>query len=159
VSRYCPPRPGRPGAAGAARRLPAAGAVYWQAGKWLPAAGLGGAYEARFRSFGPLTRPGVRYRHELATGHNPVRQSRGTRTAKGDAVSSALACAGLAASDEAELFASPETASGPPPDYDGPWPPRLATESFISHGVFDDPARVKSRARLSGTGLLDSGQA
>jgi hypothetical protein len=33
------------------------------------------------------------------------------------------------------------------------WPPRLASESFISYGVFGDPAQARARARLSGTVL------
>jgi len=33
------------------------------------------------------------------------------------------------------------------------WPPRLASESFISYGVFGDPAQARDRARLSGTVL------
>ncbi len=33
------------------------------------------------------------------------------------------------------------------------WPPRIATESFISHGVFGDPKESRATARLSGTVL------
>lgn len=44
----------------------------------------------------------------------------------------------------------------PPPEYverGWSWPPRIATESFISHGVFGDPADSTARARLSGVVL------
>ena len=37
------------------------------------------------------------------------------------------------------------------------WPPRLAAESFISYGVFADPAQARPRARLSGT-VLQAGR-
>jgi len=47
----------------------------------------------------------------------------------------------------------PGTAPGAPPDYDGPWPPRLAAESFVSHAAFADSPDKQSRARLSGTVL------
>ena len=53
---------------------------------------------------------------------------------------------------------SPGSASEPPPHYrenGWAWPPRLGAESFISHGVFADPAQAGSRARLSGT-VLDA---
>lgn len=30
------------------------------------------------------------------------------------------------------------------------WPPRMAAESFISYGVFDDPAEAQAHARLNG---------
>ncbi len=46
--------------------------------------------------------------------------------------------------------------SGTPPHYrerGWSWPPRLAAESFISYGVFADPAQARPRARLSGTVL------
>ncbi len=48
----------------------------------------------------------------------------------------------------------------PPPHYrerGWSWPPRLAAESFISYGVFADPAQAQARARLSGT-VLEAGQ-
>lgn len=34
-----------------------------------------------------------------------------------------------------------------------PWPPRMAEESFISYGVFGDPAQAEPVARLNGTVL------
>ena len=49
----------------------------------------------------------------------------------------------------------PGTAPEPPPDYTGPWPPRLTAESFISHAALADSPEKQSRARLSGT-VLDA---
>ncbi|MFD2767075.1 hypothetical protein [Micromonospora eburnea] len=34
-----------------------------------------------------------------------------------------------------------------------PWPPRMATESFVSYGVFGEPAQAQAYARLNGTVL------
>ncbi|MEU2610282.1 hypothetical protein ABZ570_01640 [Micromonospora sp. NPDC007271] len=34
-----------------------------------------------------------------------------------------------------------------------PWPPRMAAESFISYGVFGEPAQAQAYARLNGTVL------
>jgi hypothetical protein len=48
---------------------------------------------------------------------------------------------------------APGTAAEPPPDYDGPWPPRLAAESLISHAALAGSPQHQSRARLSGTVL------
>jgi hypothetical protein len=59
----------------------------------------------------------------------------------------------FAASPASQVHPSPETASPPPPDYDGPWPPRLGAESFISHAAFAGLPQHQSRARLSGTVL------
>ena len=61
----------------------------------------------------------------------------------------------FAASPGSQIHPSPETDPEPPPQYDGPWPLRLAAESFISPGLFADIARNRSRARLSGT-ILDA---
>ena len=36
----------------------------------------------------------------------------------------------------------PGTAPEPPPNYDGPWPPRLAAESFISHAALAGSPRT-----------------
>lgn len=58
-----------------------------------------------------------------------------------------------AASSASQIHPSPESAPEPPAHYDGPWPPRLAAESFISHGLFADIAQNRSRACLSGTVL------
>jgi hypothetical protein len=60
----------------------------------------------------------------------------------------------FAASPHSQAHPSPQTAP-PPPDYDGPWPPRLAAESFISHAGLTDRPQYQSRARLSGT-VLDA---
>ena len=52
-----------------------------------------------------------------------------------------------------DLLAGP---AGPPPrdrEQGWPGPPRLAAESFISYGVFADPAEARPHARLSGTVL------
>ena len=61
----------------------------------------------------------------------------------------------FAASPASQVHPSPGTASPPPPDYDGPWPPRVGAESFISHAGLTDRPQYQSRARLSGT-VLDA---
>ncbi|HET9968554.1 MAG TPA: hypothetical protein VFQ68_09980 [Streptosporangiaceae bacterium] len=61
----------------------------------------------------------------------------------------------FAASPHSQAHPSPETAPPPPPGYDGPWPPRLGAESFISHAGLTDRPQYQSRARLSGT-VLDA---
>ena len=60
--------------------------------------------------------------------------------------------------DPAAYTASPDsqfpgTAPERPADYTGPWPPRLAAESFFSHAALADSPEKQSRARLSGTVL------
>lgn len=69
---------------------------------------------------------------------------------------------------DAETFAdSPDSLlnpdadpTGPPPAHfverNMPWPPRMASESFISYGVFGDPAQSTAHARLAGTVLRAS---
>ena len=62
----------------------------------------------------------------------------------------------FAASPDSQLDPSADPAEEPPPHYrekGWPWPPRLAAESFLSYGVFGDPAQARPRARLSGTVL------
>jgi hypothetical protein len=66
----------------------------------------------------------------------------------------------FAASPGSQLDPAADPDQGPPPHYRArgwPWPPRLAAESFISYGVFADPAQARPRARLSGT-VLEAGQ-
>ena len=71
----------------------------------------------------------------------------------------ALGVAVRAYPDEEAFAASPASqldlpaGQEPPPGYlenGGIWPPRLGAESFISYGVFDDPAQAGPQARLSG---------
>jgi len=62
----------------------------------------------------------------------------------------------FAASPGSQLDPAADPDQEPPPHYrerGWPWPPRLAAESFISYGVFADPAQARPRARLSGTVL------
>jgi hypothetical protein len=62
----------------------------------------------------------------------------------------------FAVSPGSQLDPSAGPAGEPPPQYrenSWSWPPRLGAESFISYGVFDDPAQVRPRGRLSGTVL------
>lgn len=65
---------------------------------------------------------------------------------------------------DAETFAAsrdsllePNQSNDPPPSHyveqGWAWPPRMAAESFISYGVFADPAASTAHARLSGTVL------
>lgn len=56
----------------------------------------------------------------------------------------------FSASPASQVNPWPEPAPEPPPHYDSPWPPRLAAESFISHGLFADIAQNRSRARWTG---------
>jgi hypothetical protein len=69
---------------------------------------------------------------------------------------------------DAEAFsAAPASLLDPDGDPDAPppahyvergwsWPPRIAAESFISYGVFGDPAQSTAHARLAGTVLRAS---
>lgn len=60
--------------------------------------------------------------------------------------------AAFAASD-ASLLSPGDAESAPPDEYverGWPWPPRLAAESFISYGVFEEPEAATAYARLSG---------
>jgi hypothetical protein len=62
----------------------------------------------------------------------------------------------FAASPGSHLDPSADPQQEPPPHYrekGWTWPPRLAAESFISYGVFADPAQARPHARLSGTVL------
>ena len=62
----------------------------------------------------------------------------------------------FAASPGSQLDPSAGPAREPPPHYrekGWTWPPRLAAESFVSYGVFADPAQARPHARLSGTVL------
>jgi hypothetical protein len=62
----------------------------------------------------------------------------------------------FAASPDSQVDPSAGPAEEPPPHYrekGWSWPPRLAAESFLSYGVFGDPAQARPRARLSGTVL------
>jgi len=66
----------------------------------------------------------------------------------------------FAASPGSQLDPAADPDQEPPPHYrerGWSWPPRLAAESFISYGVFADPAQAQARARLSGT-VLEAGQ-
>ena len=66
-----------------------------------------------------------------------------------DAAAFAMSEESLLVSDAGEAAAPPSAAPGLA------WPPRMATESFVSYGVFAEPAEAKAHARLSGT-VLDS---
>jgi hypothetical protein len=58
----------------------------------------------------------------------------------------------FAASSGSQLDPAADPDQEPPPHYreqGWPRPPRLAAESFISYGVFADPAQARPRARLS----------
>lgn len=60
------------------------------------------------------------------------------------------------ASSDDSLLDADDSSSEPPAEFVAqgwPWPPRMATESFISYGVFGDPAEAQATARLSGTVL------
>jgi hypothetical protein len=65
----------------------------------------------------------------------------------------------FAASPGSQLDPSAGPAGPPPRDREQGWPgpPRLAAESFISYGVFADPAEAWPHARLSGT-VLSAGR-
>ena len=96
------------------------------------------------------------YRHLLAVGHQVSGPAR--ITALGVDVIIYPGADAFTTSPGSQLHPSPESGSEPPPHYrenDWAWPPRLGAESFISHGVFADPAQARARARLSGT-VLDA---
>jgi hypothetical protein len=59
----------------------------------------------------------------------------------------------FAASPASQVHLGPGIASPPPPDWDGPWPPRLAAESFTSYAGIADRPHLQSLAWLSGTVL------
>jgi hypothetical protein len=62
----------------------------------------------------------------------------------------------FAASDASLLGGASDPESEPPAHYaerGWPWPPRMAAESFASHGVFVDPADAPATALLNGTVL------
>jgi len=60
-------------------------------------------------------------------------------------------------SSSASLLAPDKEDHGEPPphyvEHGWPWPPRMGAESFISYGVFGDPAGAEAYARLNGTVL------
>jgi hypothetical protein len=65
----------------------------------------------------------------------------------------------FAASPDSLLDPGADPAGPPPPHYaerGWSWPARMAAESFISHGVFGDPAQSTAHARLGGTVLRAS---
>ena len=88
------------------------------------------------------------YRQLLALGHRVSGPAR--ITALGIDVTIYPDSAAYTASPDSQV---PGTAPEPPPDYTGPWPPRLAAESFISHAALADSPQYQSRGRLSGTVL------
>ena len=98
------------------------------------------------------------YRQLLALGHlvsGPARI-----TALGVGVQVYPDTDAFAASPGSQLDPSAGPAAGPPPrDREQGWPEpaRLAAESFISYGVFADPAQARPHARLSGT-VLSAGR-
>ena len=103
-----------------------------------------------------MTFEAEQYRHLLTLGHQVSGPAR--ITALGVDVIIYPDAGAFAASPASQLHPSPESASEPPPHYrenGWPWPPRLGAESFISYGVFADPAQAGPRARLSGT-VLDA---
>jgi hypothetical protein len=59
----------------------------------------------------------------------------------------------FAASPASQVHLAAGITSPPPPDWDGPWPPRLAAESFTSYAGVADRPHLQSRAWLSGTVL------
>jgi hypothetical protein len=61
----------------------------------------------------------------------------------------------FAASPASQVHLAAGIASPPPPDWDGPWPPRLAAESFTSYAGVADRPHLQSRAWLSCT-VLDA---
>ena len=65
----------------------------------------------------------------------------------------------FAASPGSQLDPSADPAGPPPRDREQGWPgpPRLAAESFISYGIFADPAQARPHACLSGT-VLSAGR-
>ena len=110
--------------------------------------------DADGRQLTAMTFEAEQYRHLLALGQQVSGPAR--ITALGVDVSIYPDADAFAASPGSQLRPSPE--SGPPPHYrenGWSWPPRLGAESFISHGVFADPAQAGSRALLSGT-VLDA---
>ena len=101
-----------------------------------------------------MTFEAEQYRHLLALGHQVSGPAR--ITALGVDITIYPDADAFAASPASQLHPSPGSAPEPPPHYrenGWSWPPRLGAESFISHGVFADPAQAGSRARLSGTVL------
>ena len=97
------------------------------------------------------------YRQLQALGNRP---RAGRITALGVAVQVHLDAGAFAASPGSQLDPAADPGQEPPPHYrerGWSWPPRLAAESFISYGVFADPAQAQARARLSGT-VLEAGQ-
>ncbi|MDQ1493993.1 MAG: hypothetical protein QOG69_476, partial [Actinomycetota bacterium] len=62
----------------------------------------------------------------------------------------------FASSPDSLLDPSADPAGEPPPRYlerAWAWPPRVASESFMSYGVFGDPEQSSAHARLSGVVL------
>lgn len=59
----------------------------------------------------------------------------------------------FAASPASQVHLAPGITSPSPADWDGPWPPRLAAESFTSYAGVADRPHLQSRAWLSGTVL------
>ena len=109
--------------------------------------------DADGRQLTAMTFEAEQYRQLLAHGQQVSGPAR--ITALGTDVSVYPDAEAFAASPGSQIHPPPGTAPEPPPQYDGPWPPRLAAESFISFGLFADIARNRSRARLSGT-VLDA---
>ena len=98
------------------------------------------------------------YRHLHALGHRVSGPAR--ITALGVDVQIYPDADAFAASPGSQLDPSADPAQEPPPHYreqGWSWPPRLAAESFISYGVFADPAQARPHARLSGTVLQPGG--
>lgn len=64
--------------------------------------------------------------------------------------------AAFAASDASLLQPAGSADSAPPAEFverGWPWPPRMASESFLSYGIFGEPADASAYARLAGTVL------
>ena len=65
----------------------------------------------------------------------------------------------FAASPDSLMDPNADIDSEPPPhyvDHGMKWPPRMASESFISYGVFGDSAEARAHARLNGVVLTSS---
>ena len=80
-------------------------------------------------------------------------------TALGVSVTIHLDAAAFEASPDSLLSPDADPASPPPASYverGWSWPPRIAAESFISPGIFGDPAQSTAQARLAGTVLRAS---
>ncbi|MCU1428670.1 MAG: hypothetical protein JWL83_2670 [Actinomycetia bacterium] len=59
----------------------------------------------------------------------------------------------FAAADDSLLDPDADRDAAPPPHYaerGWPWPPRVAAESFFSHGVFGDPDQAVATAQMAG---------